>query len=479
VEKFSTISFSQAGSVTPIATGQQYWVKNSAIVASENPPTGNNWGRVDEFWIRITQNTNTTLIYTSANANRVSIADIVAAGGQMQGGVQNNNGNLQTIWGGSTTGYYVSPYDHQIRAMPVSDGNEGWSNAGTIRIQNLWVNIDSLTQTDDGNSTNNNIRSAAGASNPGTGWLRVTGTYNPSSSTMYTAVANQHHRTEARIDTQTPNTEIRYAVGNVSTAPVGDSFKGDRNGAPWFNGTHARPSYTTAMPAATALPTTANSSTSTFVLEGNNRLGPTADTNRDGYLYGIRAQARKTVNGTTYNETAYEFAARSVVQYTNFNATNNVGTLRSQARNMGETLQLWLRGGDNVSGANSTAGFPLSWDETDYSGIRLLTNMGATSSSVDGNGTWYWITWDVTADAFFHFIAGTTFNTSTISGAINDVVNNGAKRWAWAKNKWVFQYRQFVLYPGGSLTFASDTNAANQATTNNSEFYDSFGGDRP
>ncbi len=103
----------------------------------------------------------------------------------------------------------------------------------------------------------------------------------------------------------------------------------------------------------------------------------------------------------------------------------------------GKTTQLWLRGGDSKNGDSLTPGFPLSWDENDYDGIRLMTP--------DGNN-WYWISWEVNATAYFHFIAGTT-TTATEA-------ENGPLDWSWSKDTWSFQQDKYPLHPGGSVSLS-------------------------
>jgi len=181
--------------------------------------------------------------------------------------------------------------------------------------------------------------------------------------------------------------------------------------------------------------------------------------NVDGLLYGIRAES---VNGS-YTAAAYEKAARSIITFNNVTAADNWGTLNTLATNLARELHLWLRGGDGLSGSSLTPGFPLSWSDQDRAGARLMTKDGATNN-------WYWITWEVSSQAYFHFLAGTTSSAAETA--------NGPHNWAWGKNRWAFQYAEFPLYAGSSLVFTTTTQVAHPATTE-FEFYDNFSGSRP
>jgi len=187
-------------------------------------------------------------------------------------------------------------------------------------------------------------------------------------------------------------------------------------------------------------------------------LSPTEAGDKNGYRCGIIATATAPSGGTT--ATAYEKAVRSVVEFENFagvnNVSNNGNNNLTYKTPSGRTLQLWLRGGDNRSGDNSTPGFPLSWKGA--SGIQLLTKN-------TNNNDWYWRTWEVNANAYLHFIAGTT---STAAQAAN-----GPHEWTWSKNAWTFMYEAFQLHPGESLKFRVAITVSGQPT-GTYEFFDSF-----
>ena len=285
------------------------------------------------------------------------------------------------------------------------------------------------------------------------GWIRYHETL--PARTVKTAFANQPATAKVKISCQTPNVNIYYSHTENNLAREGN-ITGPYSGT-------AAPHKENRMPAASATPYTA-------AFDVGDSVNIT-----DGFVYGIRAAVRQnSAAEQTSDPKAYEVAARSVLRYTNFyrgtGGTGNVGTLADIAVGYDQALQLWLRGGDVESGNNLTPGFPLAWDEKNTEGARLLTSTGGAAP------VWYWMTWEVTSQAYFHFIAGTTI-TVPVSGAnatlTNDVVK-GPKRWSWGKNRWAFQYKQFILYPGASLSFYNETTVAGQATVN-FEFYNNFG----
>ncbi len=223
--------------------------------------------------------------------------------------------------------------------------------------------------------------------------------------------AAQPRNAQFKIDCQTPGVEIRYGSGLTNTAAVET-----------FTTPPARPSVT--MPASAGTSYTRNNSISILTTAQANGY--------NGYLCAIIAEAAGA------SEKAYEVAARSVIQFRNPPALPAAG-------GGGRTTQLWIRGGDSKSGDSLTPGFPLSWDENNYNGIRLMTPNGTT---------WYWISWEVNATAYFHFIAGTT--TTAAEAA------KGPHSWAWSKDAWSFQQDGYPLHPGGSVSLTTGSTVPGQ-----------------
>jgi hypothetical protein len=295
------------------------------------------------------------------------------------------------------------------------------------------------------------------------------GTWALQNTTRTRIVVTQPTTAQVKIDCQTPDATIGYSYQSYSTTPV------EGTSATPFNGTSRPAQPGTGTP---STPTTGTAPNTVSFTLGN------ATNITDGYLYNITATATK---GTSV--TAYDKAARSVIRFLDINNAANWSELGTIAGGQSKTLNLWLRGGDQASGANLTPGFPLAWDEKDYGGARLLTH---------DSGIWYWITWEVSArPALFHFLAGTVRNPATTQEAatiINDM-NNGPRDWSWGKNAWAFQHDKYPLHPGGSLAFSAGTgkNQGNpkpggdyngtwvtfsDMATDKFEFYGNFGGSR-
>jgi hypothetical protein len=177
-----------------------------------------------------------------------------------------------------------------------------------------------------------------------------------------------------------------------------------------------------------------------------------------GFVIGIMAQVIDENGNQVIDENgaplvAYEKAARSTIQY---NTPPPFDTVDDK------TTQLWIRGGDRPSGDNFTPGFPLSWNERDYSGIQLM--------HIENGHDWYWISWGVNETMYFHFLEGTT--PSDGGANINDIQKNGPKDWAWGQAGWAFQHDAYILYPGSSLKFHnSGRDSSNTIDTPNGDDY--------
>jgi len=435
-------------------TGTIGWVKDADLVTSAPNLSGNNW-QVDKFRMQFNFSPqqdggagfNTTAISrTKTNDNYIpnSVANF---SGRLY--YHNTNANTFKIswwednpWtllsynNGGT--FYVNPYNSTIiYPVPAGDPPDGsWTMVG-----NLWV-ASGVTPIEQNTS-------------PGVGYIRVFQTGAPQQAEI--AVAEQPLNASVKIDCQTPDATIQYGTNSTAYA----QHTGNPVSYPRTSGI---PPVTVTMPAAgsnynrgTLSDPTLPGRTSITLLNS-----PTAS-DRNGYLCGIRATASN--GGAT--ATAYEKAARSVIQFNDFNTNiGGIASLRGIATAGNKELQLWLRGGDKENGSNSTPGFPLSWDENDYNGIQLLTKDGATDN-------WYWITWGVTANAYTHFIAGTT---DTLAQA---QAEKAPLDWVYSKNAWSYLKGQYLLHPGESLTFTRNTSITQGGTPNGDyEFFGSFTGSR-
>jgi hypothetical protein len=256
-----------------------------------------------------------------------------------------------------------------------------------------------------------------------------------------------------KMDAQTPGSTITYTVVTSNATP--EAFGTDGNN---FNGTSNPPKPGIGMPSGTG--------GSNYTVPLTLPEATAAQTDRNGYTFGIRARASA---GGVDSDYVYEVAARSVIKFNNINAARNWDRLSTLAGGT-KTLHLWLRGGDGATGANLTPGFPLGWSEDDHATATAENPSGARLMTQDGNN-WYWITWEVSArPAFFHFLAGTVANTGAD-------IYRGPLDWSYGKNRWSFQHNKYPLYPGGNLVFTRDTRTTSDATED-FEFYDTFGRSR-
>jgi hypothetical protein len=281
-------------------------------------------------------------------------------------------------------------------------------------------------------------------SNPGVNqpFIRIHKTKGTLADVAGTLTSTQPATAEMKIDCQTPGAAISYSYNLSTQAPNAGKF-----GLPGETGHPVRPAVTMPTDSTTSYTAAVPLGTGTGIL--------------NGLLYGIRAQASSGV----YTAQAYEVAARSVIRFDNINQLKNWeadGNLTAQAAAKARQLHLWLRGGERNSGESLTLGFPLSWSDDDYTGARLMTREGTLNN-------WYWITWEVTSQAYFHFVAG------TVSTALE--AEKGPHDWTWAKNSWSFQHEEYPLYPGSSLSFSRGTEVTHPAT-GDIEFYDTFSGSR-
>ncbi|MDR1218590.1 MAG: hypothetical protein LBK73_03160 [Treponema sp.] len=222
---------------------------------------------------------------------------------------------------------------------------------------------------------------------------------------LNTVIAEQPLTARLRIDCRTPGAIIKYGMDSNETSSIKQSVDG--------------------IPIATGItmPLTASTSYSAALPLGS-------DSKTNGFKYGIIATA--TNDGKT--ETAYEAAYRSVLIYNGRDADNDLGDKKP--------VQIWVRGGDSMSpGQNMTPGFPISWDENDRKGIRLMTRLN--DSAV---GKWYWVTWELTTAAYVHFIEGST--PDDVNSGYGYDAENGPLQWRWSKNAWTFLYDHFPLFPG-------------------------------
>jgi len=433
-----------------------FWVKNAKISAVP-VSDGHEWVETGAFSIELgehkvfsTNGYDVTGIkqnktdFPSAEQNYVMQITLIGSGSEQNSNSQNlyyNNTWTDFAYGwydsgltgtvNNTKSFWINPYKYKITPG---------KNTGNpyVYLNGVWVDYDTAGAT----KLTQAQYDALSESNK-TGYLRVLRYNSYETRYKYVLTSTQPLTAEVKIDCQTPNATIRYTSTPVTT---------NANSGPFSLSTD-NPNRHPSKPNVT-MPNSSATNYSTPFSIGNTD-------NTQGLLYGIRAES---VNGA-YTAAAYEKAARSVIKFNDVTAANNWstgGNLVNQAANFARELHLWLRGGDGLSGSSLTPGFPLSWSDKDRTGARLMTKDGNTNN-------WYWITWEISSQAYFHFVAGTTSSATEAA--------NGPHNWAWGKNAWAFQYAEFPLYAGSSLVFSTATQVTHPATAT-FEFYDNFSGSR-
>lgn len=157
-----------------------------------------------------------------------------------------------------------------------------------------------------------------------------------------------------------------------------------------------------------------------------------------GFIYYIHATATKG-NST---ETANEYAYRTVYRLTDPETSNNVAWDNNNA--VGSTYpQLWLRGGDDTSGGLSTAGFPFSWNTSEFNMARAMTETSKDSK------VWYFVTWKINTTAYPNPLRG---------DLPSDAVEKGPSVWCWGMQGPIpTGLSNYPLYPGQGLTIEAQT----------------------
>ena len=157
-----------------------------------------------------------------------------------------------------------------------------------------------------------------------------------------------------------------------------------------------------------------------------------------GFIYYINATATKD-NST---ETADEYAYRTVYRLTDPETSTNVVGGTNNA--VGSTYpQLWLRGGDDTSGGLSTAGFPFSWNTSEFNMARAMTETPKNSN------VWYFVTWKINTTAYPNPLRG---------DLPSDAGKKGPSVWCWGMQGPIpTGLSNYPLYPGQGLTIEAKT----------------------
>ena len=205
-------------------------------------------------------------------------------------------------------------------------------------------------------------------------------------------------------------------------------------------------------------------------------------TDAKGLKIAIVAKAEKRINDTDYSESAYEYAARTVLKldldtryYDRGGGYASVTTCEGEKRLY--KLPVWIQGGDSPAGGNTIAGYPISWDDCSTfklmvcdrkyythtfnnnqyqstSGERTAAT-GKTAFSADGSWQnertfWYWVTWDLSSVFYPGFVVGDVPNDAS-TYLDNKKSKKGPKNWYVGECSWNSIKQNTALYPGETL----------------------------
>lgn len=239
-----------------------------------------------------------------------------------------------------------------------------------------------------------------------------------------------------KMDCQTPGASIYYvnATKTSATKVVGRTQLPE-NGATRVMAADTSSNHTSAP----AVPGTSSTKyTSSFTVGSNTNWG-------NGYKVLLRARATND-NGTTWSEDGYEAAMRSVVVFDGTATTPGTPPFGST---------LYIRGGDAEAGGVSVAGYPISWESTEFDKVRPMTVNGGKS---------YFVTWNISKTGYFGFLAG---------DFPSDVATNGPKNWCWLSCGYVPFKKECPIYPGESITMpGSGYNKINSTERGNLGYQD-------
>ena len=194
------------------------------------------------------------------------------------------------------------------------------------------------------------------------------------------------------------------------------------------------------------VPTSLNSGTMAQKVEttiGTNNA--TSFDNIKGEKIAIWAQSVKGA----ITEDSYEYAAKTVLKfeissgyYDDGQGSNKDTTISENGAVLKtQELQIWVNGGDNIAGANTSETFPLSW--SDPSKFKLMAlHSKPNDSGTNVRGYWYWITWDITVDTYHGFVAG---------NVPENALKSGPSTWYAGECSWAAWKTYYVLHPGETL----------------------------
>lgn len=243
---------------------------------------------------------------------------------------------------------------------------------------------------------------------------------------------------KVKIDCRTPEATIKYNTNQTLTN--GDNVKTMNKKDTYLDTKTTDPS----------VPTTINKTYTAEITNLATGTGYGVDSYANAFGVKIALAATATANGQT-SAPAYEYLTRTVLKLNigSYNTNANDGgrgstaptTLTSKYPGLTfRDLKVWVFGGDAPYGGNTNDPFPLAWADSRY--FKLMSGTYSNNDTNDMKGSWYWVSWDITAPTYHGFAIGTV---------PSDALENGPDIWYAAECSWVSQKTNFVLRPGETL----------------------------
>ena len=243
--------------------------------------------------------------------------------------------------------------------------------------------------------------------------------------------STQPMKASVKIDCETPDVDLKYSYDCFIVSEKKYEFSEKEGG---FKGFSTNPSPT-------------KNSGLSIGTKPYSAFEIGTDNDSNGLTYKIIATATKN-NKTT---TAYELAQRTTIQINNDsgklalrsnsklneNFTNWPGNTITGGSLNSKNLGLFLRGGDNPTGGNTTPGLATSWSPYDLDKAILFTEEGTD---------FYVVSWKITKSLYFMPLAGLMDDET-----IKDGKYQGPKYTCNAQNRWIGNYTSYPAEPGSYL----------------------------
>lgn len=179
--------------------------------------------------------------------------------------------------------------------------------------------------------------------------------------------------------------------------------------------------------------------------------------NAKGMKFAIAAKTSKS--GSEF--VVYEYAARTVLKLYIGNKCGGGDSVTSISDQPLSKFTIWIVGGDSDHGDNVINPFPLSWG--DPSNFKMMKLEGVNKDKESIQGSWYWITWDLSAPAYHGFVAG---------DVPSDAQENGPSVWYVGERSYSSFKSRYILHPGETLHMAMDASTKINNTTDGYRFGD-------